>query len=101
MGLKVLVLSIFANIDKKQESVINSLTICSAKVRKEGVGSLVSERSKLTYPLLLDGISLIVNNFNAEEIRHNLYAKINAKQSQMNLASNLFENMAKVSQVLV
>ena len=39
---------------------------------------------------------LIVNDFKPEEIRHNLSARINAKQSQMALASNLFENMSKV-----
>lgn len=97
LGIKILLQSMFQNSRKKQNAVINSLTICSSRVRSDGVGSLVQERNKLTYDLLVDGVSLIINNFSFEEIKHNLYAKINARQSQMALASNLFENMSKVS----
>ena len=97
MGVKILIQSMFNNTTNKHKMVVNSLTVCSAKVRSEGIGSLVGERNKLTYDLLIDGVSLIINNFTVEEIRHNLRAKISARQGQMALASNFFENMAKVS----
>lgn len=96
-GFKILLQSIFQNTKRKQNHVINALTVCSARVRSEGIGSLVHERRKLSYGLLTDGVSLIINNFTSAEIQHNLNAKINARQSQMSLASNLFENMSKVS----
>lgn len=95
-GIKILLQSMFNNTRRTHAHVINALTVCSARVRSEGVGSLVQERNKLTYELLVDGVSLIVNNFTAEEIRHNLQAKIGAKQGKMSLASNLFENMSKI-----
>jgi len=97
IGFKVLLKSMFQNADSKQAHVIDALTVCSAKVRKEGVGSLVAERKNLKYDLLEEGVALIINNFTVEEIRHNLHAKINSKHSQMDSASELFENMAKVS----
>lgn len=96
-GFRILLQSMFHNTKRKQLEVINSLTTCSAKVRSEGIGALVKERKNLKYALLVDGVSLIINNFTIDEIKHNLSAKINAKQNQMALASNLFENMAKVS----
>ena len=96
-GIQILLQAMFDNTRRQHRDVINSLTSCSAKVRAEGVGALVNERKKLTYELLTDGVSLIVNNFTADEIRHNLQAKINAKQGRMGLASNLFENMSKIS----
>lgn len=96
-GFKILLQSTFQNTKRHQNHVINSLTVCSARVRSEGIGCLVHERKKLNYGLLTDGVSLIINNFTSAEIQHNLNAKINARQSQMSLASNLFENMAKVS----
>lgn len=96
-GFKTLFRSIFKNTKRQQIHVINMLTLCSGRVRAEGVGSLVKEKKNIQYDLLTDGISLILNNFTPEEIKHNLSAKIQTKQSQMSLASNLFENMAKVS----
>ena len=96
-GIRILLQSTFSNTTRKQNAVINSLTMCSARVRADGIGALVKERRHLTYDLLRDGVSLIINNFTPEEIKHNLHAKINARQAQMSLASNLFENMSKVS----
>lgn len=96
-GIKILLQSMFNNTNRKQIHVINALTVCSAKVRSEGVGCLINERKGIKYDLLIDGLSLIINNFTLEEIRHNLHAKINTRQGQMALASNLFENMSKVS----
>lgn len=96
-GIKILLQSWFHSTKRKQSHVINALTVCSAKIRAEGIGSLINERKKLHYGLMIDGVSLIINNFTSAEIKHNLTAKITARQSQMSLASNLFENMAKVS----
>lgn len=96
-GFKILTISMFQNSHKQQTQVINALSVCSARVRSEGMGALVLERKKLPQGMLNDGISLIISNFSLEEIRHNLKAKMAAKQSQMALASNLFENMSKVA----
>lgn len=96
-GVKILFTSMFSNNNKKQYEIISALTRCSAKVRSEGVGALVNERKSVTYDLLIDGISLIINNFTTDEIRHNLQAKIKARQGKLEMASSLFENMAKVS----
>ncbi|SMF32600.1 motility protein A [Pseudobacteriovorax antillogorgiicola] len=82
---------------RKETEVINVLTRSSQMVRSEGIGSLVKVRNQVGYDLLRDGLSLIVNDFTQEEIRHNLQNKINSKQMRMSLASNLFENMSKVS----
>ena len=97
MGLRILIQAMFRRNTKMQNHVIDSLTKCSAVVRSEGVGALTKERKKIKYDLMIDGVSLIINNFTNDEIRHNLQAKINNRQSQMGLARNLFENMAKVS----
>ena len=96
-GIKILFQSSLQNTLRTQNNVIDSLTMCSARIRSEGIGALVKERKNLNYGFLVDGVSMIINNFSPEEIRHNLQAKINSKQAQMALASNLFENMSKVS----
>lgn len=95
-GFVILFRSTFQNSRKSQGEVINTLTACSAKVRAEGVGSLMGVRDKLKNELLRDGVSMIVNDFTVQEIRHNLEAKISTKQGHMSLAVNLFENMSKV-----
>ena len=97
LGAQTLALSLVRNHSKFQKEVIDVLTKASALVRSEGIGSLVGIRNQVKYDLLRDGISLIVNDFSPEEIRHNLTNRVNAKQSRMQLAANLFENMSKVS----
>ena len=96
-GFITLFNSLFRSPAGAQKEVIDVLTKASAVVRSDGIGALVGVRNKIRYPLLRDGVSLILNDFTAEEIRHNLTNRINAKQSRMALATNLFENMAKVS----
>jgi chemotaxis protein MotA len=96
-GFKTLIKSAFTSQRQAEVSVINALTQASALVRSEGIGALVKIRNHVRYDLLREGISLIVNDFSEEEIRHNIEAKISAKQAKMGLAGNLFENMAKVS----
>ena len=87
---------VFSRHGRKQLQIIESLTRSSALVGSEGIGALVGERERVRYELLKDGLSLIVNDFTKEEIRHDLLAKMNAKQSRMQLAANLYENMSKV-----
>jgi chemotaxis protein MotA len=96
-GYRILFRSMFGNHSKQQAKVIDSLSNCSARIRSEGIGALTKEKATLEYDLLVDGVSLILNNFTADEIRHNLEAKIQARQNQVFLAASLFENMAKVS----
>lgn len=96
VGFVTLLRSLFAT-SRNQNEVINVLTRSSQLVRSEGIGSLVNVRNQVRYELLKEGLSLIVNDFTQDEIRHNLQNKINAKQMRMSLAGNLFENMSKVS----
>lgn len=96
MGIKLLVQSITSQHGRHQSEIIETLTRASQIVRSEGLGALVPLRDRAHYDLLRDGISLIINDFKPEEIRHNLMARINAKQSRMALATNLFENMSKI-----
>lgn len=96
MGIKLLFQSISSQHRRNQNEIIETLTHASQIVRSEGLGALVPLRDRVRYDLLKDGLSLIINDFKPEEIRHNLMARINAKQSRMALATNLFENMSKL-----
>ena len=96
-GFATLFRALFLTQTSSQKEVIDILTHSSALIRSEGIGALVKVRNHTKYELLRDGISLILNDFSADEIRHNLTNKINAKQSKMSLAVNLFENMSKLS----
>ena len=96
VGFETLFKSLFAG-KRNEVEVIDVLTRSSQLVRSEGIGSLVKIRNQIRYSLLREGVSLIVNDFSQDEIRHNLQNKINSKQMRMSLASNLFENMSKVS----
>lgn len=96
-GARLLGSSMVSRLHRHHEEVIETLTTVSKTVRSEGLGAVLPFRDKARYELLRDGLSLIINDFKPEEIRHNLMARINAKQSHMQLAANLFENMSKVS----
>ncbi|MDA9951162.1 MotA/TolQ/ExbB proton channel family protein [Oligoflexaceae bacterium] len=97
LGIITLLKALFKSPNQTEKEVINFLTQASAMVRSEGMGSLMKIRGNIRYPLLRDGVSMILNDFSIEEIRHNLTAKISTNQSHLFAASNLFENMAKVS----
>ena len=97
LGVKTLLQSLFKNHSTYQNEIIEILTKSSAMVRAEGIGSLVNIRNGIRYQFLKEAISLIINDFSPDEIRHNLTNKLNAKQSRMALSANLFENMSKVS----
>ncbi len=96
-GGRLVVSSMFSRLRKHHDEVIDTLTLLSKAVRSEGIAAVVPFRDKARYPLLRDGLSLLINDFKPEEIRHNLSARVNAKQSHMQLAANLFENMAKLA----
>ncbi len=96
VGFSTLLQALFRG-NKREKEVINVLTSASQLVRSEGIGSIMKVRNQVRYELLRDGLSLILNDFSVDEIRHNLQNKINSKQMRMSLASNLFENMSKVS----
>ncbi|MCX6125249.1 MAG: MotA/TolQ/ExbB proton channel family protein [Proteobacteria bacterium] len=96
MGIKLLLQSITSQHNRNQAEIIDTLTKASQIVRSEGLGALVPLRDRAGYALLKDGLSLIINDFKSEEIRHNLMARVNAKQLRMALATNLFENMSKL-----
>ena len=57
---------------------------------------MVKVKERAQYELLREGLALILNDFKTEEIRHNLTARINAKQSHLQSVANLFENMSKI-----
>jgi len=96
VGIKLLTSSIFSRHSQQQMEIINALTRASQIVKTDGLGALVPLRDQMHYDMLRDGFSLIINDFKTEEIRHNLMARINAKQTRMALAANLFENMSKL-----
>lgn len=96
-GVRLVFSSMFFGSRRHHEEVIMTLTEASKAVRSEGIGAVIAFRDKARYPLLRDGLSLIINDFKTEEIRHNLSARVNAKQGHMQVAANLFENMAKLS----
>lgn len=95
-GIYYLFLALLNKNRRMQAYMIDALTRASALARSEGMGALIKERDRAKYPLFRDGLSLILNDFTIEEIRHNLQAKINSRQSQMTIAATLFENMSKV-----
>jgi chemotaxis protein MotA len=97
LGVITLFKALFKSPAQTEKEVINFLTQASALVRSEGIGSLMRIRNNIKYPLLRDGVSMILNDFNVDEIRHNLTAKIATNQSHLVGAASLFENMAKVS----
>ena len=95
-GIGMLFKSTFSRIRSQHEEVIVLLTEASKLVRSEGLGALMPLAKRAKYPLLRDGLAMILNDFQSQEIRHNLNARIQQRQGQMMLAANLFENMSKV-----
>ena len=96
-GFKLLFSSVFSRIRTRHEEVIDILSAASKAVRSEGMGAVIPFRDRASYDLLRDGLSMIINDFKPDEIRNNLQARINLKQSHMQMAANLFENMSRLS----
>lgn len=97
VGFSILFQALLRVQGRTEKEVIEVLTSASALVRAEGIGSLMKIRNQVRYPLLRDGLSLILNDFTPEEIRHNIQNKINAQQMRMSLASNLFDNLSRLA----
>lgn len=97
VGFSMLAQALFRVQGRTEKEVINVLTSASALVRAEGIGSLMKVRNQVRHPLLRDGLSLILNDFTPEEIRHNIQNKINAQQMRMSLAANLFDNLSRLA----
>jgi chemotaxis protein MotA len=97
VGFSILAQALFRVQGRTEKEVIDVLTRSSALVRSEGIGALMKVRNQVRHPLLRDGLSLILNDFTIEEIRHNIQNKINAQQMRMSLANNLFDNLARLA----
>ncbi|MCX6128453.1 MAG: MotA/TolQ/ExbB proton channel family protein [Proteobacteria bacterium] len=97
VGIGILLKALFRTQGRAEREVIDVLTKSSALVRSEGIGALMKFRSQVRYPLLRDGLSLILNDFTPEEIRHNLQNRLNTQQLRMSLAANLFENLSRLA----
>lgn len=81
---------------REMNQISNELTQLSASVRTDGMGVVAQFKDKVRNPLFRDGLQLILSSFNTDEIKHNLVAKINAKQSQFSHAQNLFESLSRL-----
>jgi chemotaxis protein MotA len=97
MALKSVMSMTFINAAKETSNIANQMTALSQAARQEGLGSLVQFRSKIKHPLFRDGITLILNGFTSEEIKHNLTARINSEQTRLGQAAGLFEGLGKLS----
>lgn len=95
-GLKTLFSLATMNQKKEMNLISNQLSSLSYAVRTEGMGVLAKYKPQLRDPLLRDGVSLILSSFTAEEMRHNITAKINSRQTQYSHAVNLFESLGKL-----
>jgi chemotaxis protein MotA len=96
-GFQLLFSSMFSRVSKHHEEVIETLSAASKAVRSEGLGAVIPFKDKARYDLLRDGLAMIINDFKTDEIRNNLMARVNLKQSHMQAAANLFENMSRLS----
>jgi chemotaxis protein MotA len=96
-GLKTLLSLAVMNQKKEMNQISNQLSTLSFSVRTEGIGVLAKYKHQLRDALLKDGVSLILSSFTTDEIRHNLTAKINSRQTQFSHAVNLFECLGKLS----
>lgn len=96
-GIRTLFSMAFINQKKEMNNIVNMLSQLSQSVRNEGMGALVQFKDRIKNQLFKDGVTLILNNFTPQEIKHNLVAKINNKQSSFQHAANIFECLAKLS----
>lgn len=95
-GLKTMFSMAFLNQRKEMNLIANQLSVMTSSVRNDGIGVLARFKEQVRNPLLKDGVTLILSGFTPDEIRHNLTAKINTKQTQFTHATNLFENLGKL-----
>lgn len=95
-GIKVVATMGFQNQSTAMNNIVNQLTQLSSAVRQDGIGVLASYKDRVKDPLFREGLTLILNSFTIDEIKHNLIAKINNKQTQFEHAANLFESLGKL-----
>jgi chemotaxis protein MotA len=95
-GLRTLLSLAFLNQKKEINQISNQLSTMSSAVRNEGIGVLAKYKPHLANQLFKEGVTLILSSFTSDEIRHNLTAKINGKQTQFSHAVNLFESLGKL-----
>ncbi len=95
-GIRVLFSMASLNQKKEMNQLSNQLTQLTSSVRTEGIGIVARFKDQVKNSLFRDGLQLILNSFSPDEIKHNLVAKINAKQNQFVHAQNLFESLAKL-----
>jgi chemotaxis protein MotA len=86
----------FLNTSKEMNGISNNLTHLSSAVRTEGIGVIAQFKSRVTNSLFRDGLTLILNGFTTDEIRHNITAKINTRQAQFAQSAALFETLGKL-----
>ena len=95
-GIKTLFTTGFINTSKEMNQIANELTTIASSVRTEGIGIIVKHKDRVKNEFFREGLSLILNSFTSEEIKHNMTAKINTKQAQYTHAANLFESLGKL-----
>lgn len=95
-GVRVLFSMASLNQNREMNQLSNQLTQLSSSVRTDGIGVIAQFKARVKNSFFRDGLQLILNGFTPEEIKHNLVAKINAKQTQFSHAQNLFESLAKL-----
>lgn len=95
-GMRVIFSMATLSQKREMDQISNQLTQLSASVRTEGMGVVARFKDQVRNPLFRDGLQLILSSFNADEIKHNLVAKINSRQSQFSHAQNLFESLSKL-----
>ena len=96
LGVRLLFSASFKHQKSTQTEIVHVLTMTLKAVRQDGLGVLAKIRGHVRYDFLREALSLVLNDFKPDEVRHNLEAKIEAKQMHMQTAANLFENMAKL-----
>jgi chemotaxis protein MotA len=95
-GVRVLLTMASLSQKREMDQISNQLTQLSASVRTEGMGVVARFKDQVKNQLFRDGLQLILSSFSADEIKHNLVAKINASQNQYGHAQNLFESLSKL-----
>lgn len=95
-GVRIIFSMAISNQQKEMLNIANILTALGHAVRQEGMGAVNQYKSQAKNQLFREGLTLILNSFTADEIRHNIIAKINTRQAQMHSASNMFETLGKL-----
>jgi chemotaxis protein MotA len=96
-SIKSLLVTVFSSHTREMRRLSDELTNMSLAIRNDGMGALSFFLKKTKNPLFQEGITLILNGFSREEIKHNLTAKINTRQVEFQGTAELFETLGKLS----